>query len=60
MAHARVIEEALAASRFRLPWRRREALDRLTRAYFALDEKAPLMVSRARYIESETAFNGLA
>lgn len=60
MAHAGVIEEALAASELWLPWRRRGALDRLSRAYLALDDLAPLMVSRARYIESETAFHGLA
>ena len=52
-AHAAVVEEALAARRLWLPWRRKGALGRLTRAFHALDEKSPLIETRARYIERE-------
>jgi hypothetical protein len=52
-AHAALVEEALAARRLWLPWRRKGALSRLTRAFHALDEKAPLIETRARYIERE-------
>lgn len=60
-AHASLVEEARAAEGIWLPWRRAAALERATRAFLALDERAPLMVSRARYIEREAdAFSGLA
>ena len=52
-AHARIVEEALAARELWLPWRRAAALHRATRAFLLLDASAPLMASRARYIESE-------
>ena len=53
MAHAQIVRDAVAARELWLPWRRRAALDRATRAYLTLDEAAPLMVTRARYIDSE-------
>ena len=60
-AHAQIVEDAMAAREIWLPWRRKAALDRATRAYLTLDEAAPLMVSRARYIERDPdAFGRLA
>lgn len=60
-AHASLVEQAREGARIWLPWRRAAALERATRAYLALDERAPLIASRARYIDRETeAFSGLA
>jgi hypothetical protein len=60
-AHAGLVEQAREAARLWLPWRRAAALERATRAFLALDERAPLMVCRARYIDREAeSFSGLA
>ena len=60
-SHAGIVGEALAARALWLPWRRKAALERATRAFLLLDATAPLMASRARYIDSEgEAFGRLA